>query len=242
MKLTPPHALTLILSLALLGLTWFYVGCGKSRQEPAEASATGTPAITVANGRLTLPRLLPRHEKIGTAKEQETMTQTYHQLVQAIAADPSDYRSRIKLAQVYMVEARATGEHGHYYPATLQVLNDILAERPPQDVIFAALSLQASVKLSLHEFSQVRDLASQAIALNGHNALIYGSLVDAHVELGDYDKAVEMADKMVSIRPDLRSYSRISYLREIHGDMPGAIEAMKMAIQAGYPGYEDRAW
>ena len=51
-----------------------------------------------------------------------------------------------------------------------------------------------------------------------------------------------MADKMVSIRPDLRSYSRISYLREIHGDMPGAIEAMKMAIQAGYPGYEDRAW
>ena len=185
MKLTPPHALTLTLSLALLGLTWFYVGCGKSRQEPAEASATGTPAITVANGRLTLPRLLPRHEKIGTAKEQETMTQTYHQLVQAIAADPSDYRSRIKLAQVYMVEARATGEHGHYYPATLQVLNDILAERPPQDVIFAALSLQASVKLSLHEFSQVRDLASQAIALNGHNALIYGSLVDAHVELGD---------------------------------------------------------
>jgi len=40
----------------------------------------------------------------------------------------------------------------------------------------------------------------------------------------------------------LRSYSRISYLREIYGDMDGAIEAMKLAVTAGYPGYEQTAW
>jgi tetratricopeptide (TPR) repeat protein len=47
---------------------------------------------------------------------------------------------------------------------------------------------------------------------------------------------------MVSIRPDTRSYSRISYLREIHGDYPGAIEAMKLAIDAGPAGDEATEW
>jgi tetratricopeptide (TPR) repeat protein len=47
---------------------------------------------------------------------------------------------------------------------------------------------------------------------------------------------------MVSIRPDIRSYARISYLREIHGDYPGAIEAMKLAIGAGVPGDETSEW
>jgi len=47
---------------------------------------------------------------------------------------------------------------------------------------------------------------------------------------------------MISIRPDLRSYSRVSYLREIYGDYPGAIQAMKMAVDAGAPGDEATEW
>src|SRR6185295_1404171 len=66
--------------------------------------------------------------------------------------------------------------------------------------------------------------------------------IDANVELGHYDEAVKNSDKMVSTRPDIRSYSRISYLREIYGDYPGAIEAMKLAVQAGYPGDESTEW
>jgi len=47
---------------------------------------------------------------------------------------------------------------------------------------------------------------------------------------------------MDSIRPDIRSYSRISYLREIYGDYPGAIEAMKLAVSAGGAGDEPTEW
>src|SRR5690349_2615780 len=47
---------------------------------------------------------------------------------------------------------------------------------------------------------------------------------------------------MASIRPYIRSYSRISYLREIHGDQAGSIEAMKMAGDAGIPGDETTEW
>jgi tetratricopeptide (TPR) repeat protein len=47
---------------------------------------------------------------------------------------------------------------------------------------------------------------------------------------------------MLQIKPDLRSYSRASYLRELHGDSEGAIVAMKMAADAGMTGEENRAW
>ncbi len=66
--------------------------------------------------------------------------------------------------------------------------------------------------------------------------------MDANVELGNYEDAVTASDKMVKTRPDLRSYSRVSYLREIYGDVPGAIKAMQMAVNAGAPGYESTAW
>jgi tetratricopeptide (TPR) repeat protein len=71
---------------------------------------------------------------------------------------------------------------------------------------------------------------------------VYGLIIDANVELGNYKMALEAADKMISIRPDTRSYSRIAYLREIHGDINGAIEAMKMAVDAGPPGDENTEW
>ena len=41
---------------------------------------------------------------------------------------------------------------------------------------------------------------------------------------------------MVDLRPDLASYSRVSYLRELHGDVDGAAAALESAAQlAGSP-------
>lgn len=96
--------------------------------------------------------------------------------------------------------------------------------------------------MSQHHFADGLAIAEKAQKINPYNALIYGILVDGNVEMGNYKAAVENSDKMVSIRPDIRSYSRISYLREIHGDYPGAIEAMKLAVEAGGTGDEPTEW
>jgi tetratricopeptide (TPR) repeat protein len=48
--------------------------------------------------------------------------------------------------------------------------------------------------------------------------------------------------ELLSIRPDIRSYSRVSCLREIYGQVDPAIEAMKLAVSAGYPGVEPTEW
>lgn len=189
-----------------------------------------------------IPQLLDRPEKIQNGKEWENVQNAFGTARKKLLKDSKDLEAHLQLAQIYVMEARVTGEHGHYYPAALKVLNELLEKKPEKDMFFMALTTKAGVQLSLHTFKEALETAEKAILLNPYNAQIYGVLVDAYVELGNYEKAVEMADKMVAIRPDLRSYSRVSYLREIHGQIDGAIDAMKMAVTAGFPGYEETAW
>lgn len=187
--------------------------------------------------------LMQRSDKILYGKEWDQVQNKYSEHVQAIKANPHDSKSKIMLAHLYIREARVTGEHGHYYPAALSVLDDAIADEQTQgDMKFLALTTRAGVELSLHDFSKALETGTRAVLMNPANAQIHGVLVDANVELGDYTKAVALADRMVSIKPDIRSYSRAAYLREIHGDVKGSLKAMNMAVKAGMPGYEDTAW
>ncbi|MGH7807251.1 MAG: tetratricopeptide repeat protein, partial [Thermodesulfobacteriota bacterium] len=61
----------------------------------------------------------------------------------------------------------------------------------------------------------------------------YGILGDAYIELGEYDKAQEAYQKMLILSPNLYSYSRMSYIKELRGDTEGAIQTMQMAIKEG---------
>lgn len=187
--------------------------------------------------------LLERKESLKNGKEWESIHNIYTRYTDQIRKKPNEAKSYIDLAELFMMEARVTGEHGHYYSNALALLeNAYTLANGNKDIEFRSLSDRASVLMSLHQFVKAKQLAEEAIKLNPYNAQVYGALVDANVELGNYKEAVANADKMVSIRPDLRSYSRISYLRELFGDLPGAIEAMKQAVEAGYPGYEETAW
>lgn len=189
-----------------------------------------------------IPELLMRPHLIGPEEEMGYIKDTYQSLVTRINANPADYESMLSLAELFMQEARISGEHGHYYPAALQVINTALNGQIEDPLKYRALLDKASVLLSLHQFPEAKEFGAQALKLNAFSADAYGVMVDAYVELGDYENAVIMADKMVSIRPDLRSYSRVSYLREIYGDVNGSIEAMKLAVSAGYPGMEQTEW
>lgn len=192
---------------------------------------------------VSIPALLERAPAIRYGIEWDKTQNYYVQKKNEIQKDPTNLKARIELAELFMQEARVTGEHGHYYPAALQLLDEVLEKSSAKDdKRFRALANKASVELSLHDFKKALATAELAVAINPYNAKIYGVLVDANVELGNYDAAVKMADKMVSIRPDLRSYSRVSYLREIHGQVEGAIKALQMAVDAGYPGQESTAW
>ncbi len=160
-------------------------------------------------------------------------------LLAKLRADPNDQKSRLLLAEAYMQEGRVTGNHPYYDAAAMQLLQDVLKADPES---FEALCCQASLSLTQHHFSQGLALAEQAQQINPNSGYVYGLLTDANVELGHYDQAVKMADKMNQVRPDLTAYARVSYLREIYGDVPGAIQAMDMAVKAGFAGLEQTEW
>ena len=194
--------------------------------------------------RLTeIPRLLDRPESTRHGQEWDQVQNRYTQYRDQILSEKEADKALLQLAQLFTVEARVTGEHGHYYPAALQTLDALLDSAPDdRDLTFLALTTKAGVLLSQHQFAAALETGKEALEMNPYNAQIYGVLVDAQVELGHYEKAVELADQMVAIRPDLRSYARVSYLREIHGLVDPAIEAMQLAVSAGLPGSEEAAW
>jgi tetratricopeptide (TPR) repeat protein len=160
-------------------------------------------------------------------------------LIQKIKLNENDLVSKLKLTAIYLEEARVSGNYMYYDMAALKLINEVLKKDANN---FEALAFKALVYLSQHHFAEGLAIAEEARKLYPYNAFLYGILTDANVELGRYDSALQTADKMVSIRPDLRSYSRISYQREIHGDNIGAIEAMKLAVDAGAAGDETTEW
>jgi tetratricopeptide (TPR) repeat protein len=186
--------------------------------------------------------LLERTGPISTTTEWINTKAAIYGLQDQIRKKPDDLSAKLLLALAYMQEARITGEHPYYYPAALELIEEVIDEQSDPSLRFEALVAKASVLLSLHHFEEALEIGNQALLLNKNNASVYGILCDAHVELGNYSKAVEMADAMIAIRPDIRSYARVSYLREIHGDLPGAVKAMHLAVSAGYPGLEQTAW
>ena len=186
-----------------------------------------------------IPSFKERKGTIALSGEWLNTKQAIEGLLKDIELNPENYKAKLQLSQAYIQEARITGDHGYYDGAAIELLDDVIKNEPKN---FDALCCKATVLLSQHHFSDGLVIAQQALPLNPNNAFIYGLMCDAYVELGRYPEAVKVCDKMISIRPDIRSYSRVSYLREIHGDLNGAIEVAKLAVSSGYPGLEQSEW
>jgi tetratricopeptide (TPR) repeat protein len=100
------------------------------------------------------------------------------------------------------------------------------------------------VLLGKHEFAQALQGAQ---ALNDRipdDVLTYGFLADANVELGNYAAAEDAVQWMLDLRSgNVPGLTRAAHLRELFGDVEGALELMTMAYQRTVPSeVEDRAW
>ncbi len=152
--------------------------------------------------------------------------------------DSGDWKSLDQLGYAYIQKARDTGDPTFYGRAEA-VLEKAVQVNPDDPDALIGLG---SLALSRHDFQLALTQGHKAFALAPHKAAVYGVIGDAYTELGQYDAAVEAFQTMVDTRPDLSSYSRVSYARELHGDVPGAITAMQEAVEAGSPNAENTNW
>ncbi|HEX2033509.1 MAG TPA: tetratricopeptide repeat protein [Chloroflexota bacterium] len=151
---------------------------------------------------------------------------------------PHDQRAYVQLGSAYLQKVRETGDPTYYVKAE-GALARALALRPDDA---EALGAMGALALGRHDFEGALAWARQALAHGAGRAATYGVLGDALLELGRYDEAIEAFQRMVDLRPDLASYARVSYARELFGDLEGAIEAMELAVAAGGPATERTAW
>ncbi len=153
--------------------------------------------------------------------------------------NPESGEARVRLAHALIQYGEEAGTQGETIPEARELLEGEVEARP-NDVY--ARALLASLYNVLHRFEDSRDLSRQILEEQPYFSFAHGTLIDALVELGEYDEAVEASDRLQSLKPGLPAYSRASYIRELYGDTDGAIEAMKLAANAAPSGKSERAW
>jgi tetratricopeptide (TPR) repeat protein len=167
-----------------------------------------------------------------------SLAQTISNLQARVRAVPKDWRASANLGLAYVQQARITADPS-YYPKAQGILRTSLATNTDEN--YAAMVGMASLAAARHDFSGALRWGERAKAIDPYNGNVYGVIGDAQIELGRYPDAFATFQKMVNTLPGLSSYSRVSYARELQGDIPGAIRSMKAAAKvASSP--SDAAW
>jgi tetratricopeptide (TPR) repeat protein len=165
----------------------------------------------------------------------------------AIAAAEKQAADRPKTSQPWNAlalalarRARETSDNSYYDRANAALKKSF--EISPGN--FDAEKINVWLLLGRHEFAEALAAAEALNKKVPDDVQVYGFLVDANVELGKYEQAEKAAQWMLNLRPgNIPGLTRAAFLRELFGDVDGAIELMDMALQSTpLSETEDRAW
>ena len=156
----------------------------------------------------------------------------------AVKAGSSQATPYAALGDAYLQKVRETADASYYVRAELAFKEAL--EREPGDA--GALTGMGSLANGRHDFRAGLRYGQRAEAAAPGVVKPLGVIVDAQVELGLYDAAERTLQRMVALKPNLASYARISYFRELHGELHGAVDAMRLAASAGGDGRENLAY
>ena len=167
-------------------------------------------AVPAPSSRAIADQALAGIGRAGTAAAVE-------RLERAVAAQPRDADALGALGLAYQLRWRETGD-ASYLPRADRALARALAARPGDATAVLGLG---SLALIQHEFRRALRLGQKAARLAPSSAKPLGVIGDALVELGRYPEAFRAFERMTALKPNLSSYARIAYARELTGDPQG---------------------
>ena len=129
----------------------------------------------------------------------------------------------------FLQQARETADPAFYERAERAFVAAL--RRDPRNL--TAVVGAGTLALARHDFRSAHELGQRAVRLAPATARPYAVLADAKIELGRYEQAERTIQRFVDLRPALASYARVSYYRELTGDLAGAAAAMRLAVSAG---------
>ena len=202
------------------------------RTEGGSAGAASAPAASPQRSAdRALTGLSPFSSSASTAAE---ITKLEH----AVDANASDGKSLVLLGYGYQQRWRETAD-ASYLPRSEAALRRALKL---DDGDALAVTGLGSLALTRHEFRTALALGHRARRLAPFSSRPYGVIGDANLELGRYAAAFEAFEKMSALKPNIASYARIAYARELIGHRDAAIAAMTLALDAAGGQPEPSAW
>jgi tetratricopeptide (TPR) repeat protein len=177
-------------------------------------------------------------ETLSPAGGARSIDATIASLQVRLRANPDDPRSAAQLGLAYLQKGRIS-LNPIYFPKAEALLRRALHGDNRNFDAMVGLGLVANAR---HRFGRGLDWGRRASTVNPYGAAARGVIVDALIELGRYAAAADELQEMVDLRPDLSSFSRVSYLRELHGNTRGALAAMRMALDSIPELGEDSSW
>jgi tetratricopeptide (TPR) repeat protein len=139
-----------------------------------------------------------------------------------------DVPAAVMLADALLRQTRVSGNAGLASEAE-RVLLAVLEHDGNR---YDARRMLAATYLSQHRFSDALREAERCRAIRTDDAWVWGVIGDAHLERGEYNAAYDAFDRMAAIKPAAAAYARVSYARELQGDLAGALDTMRMAAEA----------
>ena len=162
----------------------------------------------------------------ATSQSTDARIAALQSMVKAAPRNPQGYA---ELAQAYLQKVRETGDASFYTRADgVLKAGQRLDPRSPSATVVAG-----TLALARHDFAGALSLGERARREAPDLAAPYAVLVDSLIELGRYRQAGAALQRWVDLKPTLASYARVSYWRELHGDLAGAADALRAAISAG---------
>ena len=216
------------------GMVMFATACGRepgARRAPTTSRGAQRPNTAVSKIALVAA------EPGATSRDQ--LSRTIETMQARLSANAADSRAAVTLADALLRQARVTGNAG--LASRAEAALDAVLAAAPND--YAALRERAAVYLSAHRFRDALRAAERARDIQPLDAWNYGAIGDAHLELGEYDQAFAAFDRMATLKPNAAAYARVSYARELQGDLDAALRYMTMAAEATSPqDAESIAW
>ncbi len=216
-----------VVCMALAALT----GCKKKAERAEQPAAAAEKAPSDIDGDAKMRSALAMQTATGDPITDPVISK----LQKRLELQPKYVDGWVALGQQWVRKARRSGDEGFYLNANACAELALQhSENHPE-----AMNLRAIALLNAHRFAEARDQAKAIVKEHPENAMAWGSISDAELELGNYEASVDAAQKMLDIKPNLPSYSRAAYLAWLHGDLEKARAVYTSAWDAGR-GHSDK--
>jgi tetratricopeptide (TPR) repeat protein len=177
------------------------------RQPPSTSASAPRPASPPSRGSPTQARI--------------------DELQAKVRANPADAESQRDLGFALLQRIRETADPSLYVAAG-QAFQAARKLTPDDAQVLVGIG---GLQLGRHQFAEALETGHAAVRFGPNLPAAHEVVVDALVELGRYTEADTAAGLMLGAGLELGSLARWSYIRELHGDLEGALVAMRRASE-----------